>query len=166
MKQQICEEVLTVLRKILRSIAVQSKQLEQAYGITIHQLIIMNAIDVSVSGSMTIGEISKKVGLSQATVTEIIDRLERKELVARERSTADRRRVNVSLTGQGKKTLTSAPSPMQKNFEVSFVKLEDWEQTLILSSLQRLAKMMDAADLPAASLLVEEHPYPEAKGKE
>jgi hypothetical protein len=31
--------------------------------------------------------------------------------------------------------------------------LEEWEQSSILAALQRLATMMDAADLPAAAVL-------------
>ncbi len=42
---------------------------------------------------------------------------------------------------------------MQQSFINKFSQLENWEQTLVLSSLQRVAEMMNAADLDAAPLL-------------
>ncbi|MFQ5730019.1 MAG: MarR family winged helix-turn-helix transcriptional regulator [Waddliaceae bacterium] len=163
MAQKVCEEVLVVLRKILRAISMQSKQLEQAYGITTPQLLVMKTIHRI--GPLAIGSLSREVHLSQATVTAIVDRLERKKLVQRERSSIDRRRVNVLLTDLGKETLSSAPSPIQEAFERAFSRLENWEQTLMLSSLQRVASMMDATDLPAAPLLVEDPQLPGDDGK-
>ena len=39
------------------------------------------------------------------------------------------------------------------NFVEEFGKLQDWEQTLILSSLQRIATMMEAKEIEAAPIL-------------
>jgi DNA-binding MarR family transcriptional regulator len=149
-----CEEVLITLRKIVRAISLQSKQLVQLSGITTPQLLVMRAINRN--GPISIGVLSKEVSLSQATVTAIIDRLEKKGLVKRERSKKDKRRVNVEMTPQGLSTLETAPSPIQESFSQSFSRLEEWEQKLILSTLQRVAMMMDATDLPAAPVLVED----------
>ncbi|MBF6611914.1 MAG: MarR family transcriptional regulator [Chloroflexi bacterium] len=48
-------------------------------------------------GSLTAGEIATATGLSTASVTGLIDRLERKGFVRRVRDTEDRRRVIVEL---------------------------------------------------------------------
>lgn len=150
----MCEEVLISLRKILRAISMQSRQLSSKCGITTPQLLVLKALNAS--GTMSVGALSQKVTLSQATVTAIIDRLEKRQLVQRERSSIDRRRVYVSLTEEGQVMQQQAPSPIQESFSRAFAGLEDWEQTLILSTLQRIAGMMNATDLPAAPLLVED----------
>lgn len=152
MTDQMCEEVLIVLRKILRAISMNSKQLSSKCGITTPQLLVIKALKRL--GPVSIGTLSREVTLSQATVTAIVDRLEKKDLVKRERSDVDRRRVNVSLTQTGEVMLQKAPSPIQESFARVFSGLEDWEQTLILSSLQRIAGMMNATDLSAAPVLV------------
>jgi DNA-binding MarR family transcriptional regulator len=145
------DQVLVSLRQIIRAIDLHSKHLERESGLTGPQLLVMQLIGSS--GEITAGVIARKVSLSQATVTSIIDRLERKGLLRRERSTDDKRKVMVSLTEQGGKALEKAPTLMQESFINAFNRLEDGEQALILSSLQRVASMMNASDLDAAPLL-------------
>jgi DNA-binding MarR family transcriptional regulator len=99
-------------------------------------------------GPMTIGELARRISLSQATVTTILDRLELKELATRERDSRDKRRVYVAITEKARTILESHPNFLQDAFVRRFNALEDWEQTLILSSIQRLSAMMNAQDLP------------------
>ncbi|MEJ2258094.1 MAG: MarR family transcriptional regulator [Woeseiaceae bacterium] len=91
--------------------------------------------------------------MSQATVTRIIDRLERAGFVRREKSSTDKRVVNVCLTDTGRSKLESAPEPFQAEFLRKYRKLADWEQQMLKSSLLRIAAMMDAEDLDAAAIL-------------
>ena len=42
---------------------------------------------------------------------------------------------------------------MEDSFIERFNKLDDWEQSLLLSSVQRVANMMDANELDAAPIL-------------
>lgn len=148
---QTYDQVLVSLRQIIRAIDLHSKKLERESGITGPQLLVMQQIGTK--GEMTSGVIAREVSLSQATVTSIIDRLERKELLKRERSDTDKRKVIISLTEKGVQSLEGAPALMQESFVDAFNQLEDWEQSLILSSLQRLSDMMNATDLDAAPLL-------------
>jgi DNA-binding MarR family transcriptional regulator len=145
------EEVLVTLRQIIRAIDLHSKRLERESGLTGPQLLVMQ--EIGKAGEITAGVIAREVSLSQATVTSIIDRLERKACLKRERSADDRRKVMVSLTPEGAALLDKAPTLMQESFINAFNSLEDWEQALILSSLQRVAGMMNATDLDAAPLL-------------
>ncbi len=50
-------------------------------------------------GPQTAGEIAAHTGLTAASITSLLDRLEAKGFVRRERDTVDRRRVNVVLNG-------------------------------------------------------------------
>jgi hypothetical protein len=83
----------------------------------------------------------------------IVDRLERHGLIARVRDGADRRRISVTVTDEGHAVLDRAPSPLQERFRSQLGKLQQWEQTMILSSLQRMATMMDADELAASPVL-------------
>ncbi|WP_245537700.1 MarR family winged helix-turn-helix transcriptional regulator [Sediminispirochaeta smaragdinae] len=138
----ISYDVLVTLRRIIRAIDMHSKRLGKEYGLTGPQLMILKEIR---SGTdITIGHVAKKVSLSQATVTNIIDRLEKRGMVTRERSTLDKRRVIVRTTDKAEEILKTNPSVLQADFINSFQTLETWEQNLILSSLQRIATMMGA----------------------
>jgi DNA-binding MarR family transcriptional regulator len=145
------DQVLVSLRQIIRAIDLHSKKLERESGLTGPQLLVMQLIGTQ--GEVTSGVIAREVSLSQATVTSILDRLERKGMLKRERSTHDKRKVLVSLTEEGGRALQKAPTLMQESFIRAFNQLEDWEQSLILSSLQRVSDMMNATELDAAPLL-------------
>jgi DNA-binding MarR family transcriptional regulator len=148
---EIHDQVLVSLRQIIRAIDLHSKHIERESGLTGPQLLIIKLIGTY--DEVTSGVIAREASLSQATVTSILDRLERKGLLVRERSTHDKRKVMVSLTAEGKAALATAPTLLQESFIRTFSQLENWEQSLVLSSLQRVADMMNATDLDAAPLL-------------
>ncbi len=145
------EHVLVALRRVIRATDLHSKRLSKNAGLTGPQLLIMRTIrDL---GEVTIGTIADKVSLSQATVTTILDRLEHRQLVYRVRSTQDKRKVHAHLTESGADILSRAPNPLQEDFIKKFQNLHEWEQNMILASLQRVANMMDADDIDASPLL-------------
>lgn len=145
------QDVLVTLRQIIRATDLHSRKLMKACGLTIPQVVVLRAIHEL--GKVTVRNISKQVSLSQATVTTILNRLEQRHLVQRVRSERDRRVVHVVLTAEGEQTLANAPTLLHESFISRFEHLDDWEQTLILSSLQRVARMMEAEGLDAAPLL-------------
>lgn len=147
----VCDEVLIALRRIIRSIDLHSRYLVRQFGLTGPQLVILQ--ELLKLGEVSVGELSKSVSLGQATVTGILERLEKRGLITRHRSDKDRRRVLVRGTQECERLLDKAPPLMQESFIQAFSGLPDWEQTMILSSLQRLVSMMDAKSLNAAPFL-------------
>ena len=145
------DEILISLRRIMRATDINSQKLARESGLTTPQLLVMLAIEKE--GNPSTSTLARHIAVSQATVTRIIDRLERARLVGREKASQDRRVVNVSLTDAGRAKLAAAPTPLQASFLREYGKLEDWERHMLRSSLLRIAKMMDAEDLPAAAIL-------------
>ena len=145
------EEVLVSLRRVIRATDLHSKHLAKTTGLTAPQILLLQTIRNR--GEITIGELAAVMNLSQATVTTIIDRLEKRLLVTRVRSTADKRKVFAVLTESGFEVLKSAPIPLQDQFARQFEGLQEWEQTMIISSLQRVAHMMDAQNIDASPVL-------------
>ncbi|WP_344959773.1 MarR family winged helix-turn-helix transcriptional regulator [Zobellella aerophila] len=145
------EEILVALRQIIRAIDIHSRKLSKESGLTGPQLLLMQAIQDM--GDITMRELAQATNMSQATATTIIDRLEQKNLVRRERSQTDKRKVHAVLTDEGVAKLKTAPRPLQESFIKRFQALDTWEQNLLLSSLQRVSTMMNASDLDVAPLL-------------
>ena len=139
------------LRRIIRAIDLHSRLLVQQHGITGPQLIVLR--EIAATGSISAGDLAKRVSLSKGTVSGILERLEKRGLVVRQRSSDDRRQVHIQATDQGIAMLGSAPSPLQDQFVRKFSKLQDWEQSLILSSVQRIVCMMEAEDIDASAVL-------------
>ncbi len=160
----VCDEVLIALRRIIQSIDLHSRYLVRQFGLTGPQLVILQ--ELSKLGEVSVGELSKAISLSQATVTGILERLAKRSLITRRRSEIDRRRVLVQATSECKELLKNAPPPMQESFIKQFSNLEDWEQMMILSSLQRLVSMTDAKKIDASPFLTTGpiDPTPEKNG--
>ncbi len=144
-------EVLVALRRVIRATDLHSKHLAKTTGLTAPQILLLQAIRDK--GEVTIGELANDISLSQATVTTILDRLEKRELVYRERSTEDKRKVHAYLTKDGVSILKDAPMPLQDQFARQFNDLQPWEQTMIIASLQRISHMMDAQHIDASPVL-------------
>ncbi len=139
--KDLSEEVLVSLRQIVRAMSIHSKSLVKHYGLTSPQLLILQ--ELYHTNQISIGEIARRISLSHATVTDILDRLETKNLILRVRSNLDRRQVFIKITPKAKDIISKNPSLLQEEFLTEFNKLQKWEQYLILSSVKRIASMMN-----------------------
>jgi len=146
------EQVIAALRRITRAIDLHSRLLLQKNGLTIPQLAALQATQRL--QPITVGALARDIYVGPATVTGILGRLEKRGLVSRTRGDLDRRSVVVQLTDDGTKLAAEAPSLLQDRFHRELAKLQEWEQTMILATLQRIASMMDAEDIEAAPVLV------------
>lgn len=145
------DKVLIALRQIIRATELYSRKLSRVANLTTSQLLIMQTI--ASRGRVSMGDLADELSISQATVTSVLDRLERRNLILRERDSGDKRRVYTTLTEEGRVLVEHAPSALQDNFVSRFEKLKEWEQLLIISSLQRVAVMMNADGIDAAPVL-------------
>ncbi|MFS1523167.1 MarR family winged helix-turn-helix transcriptional regulator [Microbulbifer sp. 2304DJ12-6] len=145
------EEVLVALRRVIRATDLHSKFLAKTCGLTAPQILLLQTIRDK--NEVTIGKLANEVSLSQATVTTILDRLEKRNLVYRERSAQDKRKVHAHLTDDALEVLKNAPIPLQEHFTRQFSDLQEWEQTMIIAALQRVAHMMDAQHIDASPVL-------------
>ncbi len=145
------DEILVALRQITRAIDLYSKRLQKQTGLTTSSLLVMDAI--TRLESPTPSSVAKEIVLSQATVTNLVDRLESNGLVRREKSGTDKRSVNLELTEDGHEKLKIAPELLQTEFVREFRKLDAWEQHMLIASLGRIAAMMNAEELDAAPIL-------------
>lgn len=143
--------VLSAIRRLIRATDADSKRLARQTNLTTSQLLLLDLL--AEESPRTVGGIAERIGLAQATVTNMIDRLEEREFVTRQRSDSDRRQVNVLLTSKGAQMHAEAPTALQTRFLKNFSGLQEWEQLSILSALLRVAELMEARDLDAYPVL-------------
>ena len=110
-------------------------------GITIPQSLVMGTLIQH--GEMKITELSKKINLSNSTISGIVDRLEKNELVARVRSEKDRRIVFVKITPKFEEIHKGFYKLAQESFEelLSAGTTEEFEQ--IIEGLSALKKILN-----------------------
>jgi len=144
-------DILIALRRIMRAIDLHSKKLERSAGLTVPQILLLQALGEA--GCTPVSELARLINLSQATVTSILDRLGRKKLVVRNRDSADRRVVTVSLTPEGARCIEQLPALLQEDFVNRFDQLEPWEQSMLTAAVQRIAAVLDATEVDASPIL-------------
>ncbi len=97
---------------------------------------------------------ARDLGMDPASVTRALDRIEAKGLLRRERSTTDRRRVELVLTEQGRAVATQVPEVLCDVLNAHLAGFSDAECRQLVSMLQRMLLNGDAlrggAAAPAA----------------
>ncbi len=139
--QQYDLRILRALRRITRSIALHSRQLSAVSHITAPQLMCLRT--VIANGPLAATAISREIHVSPSTVVGILDRLEDKGLIRRERGREDRRIVFVSATEAGRSLAIEAPSPLQKHLADGLNALPELEQATITLALERIVELME-----------------------
>jgi len=146
------EEVLKSLRRIIRAVDLYSRRLVTQTGLSGPQLICLRQL--AVGGPMQTSHLADAVNLSAATVCGILNRLENRGLVIRERQSDDRRRVLVSLSEAGHDTVDNAPPALHDSFLFKLRALPERQQEAIHRTLSKIVTMMAADELDAAPILV------------
>ena len=106
--------ILTNIRKIVRSVNIESKRIEKSHGISIPQLLALIHLKNRDEYQCNIKELTKVLQLNSSTVTGIVNRLEKKGLVARLPKKDDRRVTNISLTSKGFELVEQSPVSLQE----------------------------------------------------
>ena len=130
------------LRRVFQVVNEFSKRAEKETGLTGPQLWAIKVI--SDSEVIKVSELARKMYLHPATVVGILDRLESRGLVARTRSTEDRRVVYVDLTEQGKDLVNQAPEVVQGVLVRGLEQLPKDELLTIADSLEQLVEIVGA----------------------
>ncbi|MBU5255377.1 MarR family winged helix-turn-helix transcriptional regulator [Tissierella praeacuta] len=97
-----CENVANIekhLRKVDYIIRRKGREILSDFNITVPQF---SALQILINyGDMTIGELSQKMALACSTITDLIDRMEKSDLVIRKKDEKDKRVVRVEVLPKG-----------------------------------------------------------------
>ena len=138
-------EIMQSLRRIIKSIQDYSQEVSNKFGITGPQLWVLKII--SGNENLSLGELSKRMYLHPSSITGLVDRLEKKGYVLRDRGQEDRRVIKVQLTSEGKKLVRKAPNPVQGKMIYGLRKLGKGKLNLIYNSIQELVEIMEAQNV-------------------
>ncbi|OGP92683.1 MAG: hypothetical protein A2156_04755 [Deltaproteobacteria bacterium RBG_16_48_10] len=147
-------EIMQSLRRMIKSLQDYSQMVYSHFGITGPQLWALKTIYQM--GSLPLGKLSEGMYLHPSTISGVVDRLEKKGYVARDRTEKDRRVVEVRLTPKGKMVVRRAPNPVQGKMIYGLRKLEKEKLNLICESIQELVRIMEAQDLKVTFFFDEE----------
>ena len=93
--------------------------------------------------AMSAGELAEATGLSSAATTSLLDRLERRGFVQRERDTVDRRKVLVRMTPEGEQVVGGLYGPLATDGSRGLAKFTDAELEKVLDFLGEATELVD-----------------------
>ena len=129
------------MKRVMASIIYQADKRLDAHGLTNAQWGPL--LKLSAAGACTVAELARWAQVDAGAMTRLLDRLEKKGLCKRVRSTEDRRVVQVALTLEGKEAIKEVPAVLA---EVMNAHLTGFSKSEWLALTDYLRRMVDTAE--------------------
>ena len=142
------QRVLKNFRIIFKSVQRHSAMVEAQCGLSGSQLWAM--WELLISPGLKVSDLSKAMAIHQSTASNLLDKLEKRELVKRERRGPDQRVVRLFLTPEGLKIINGAPRPAQGILNHTLLRLPDNALESLETGLADLVANMNLKDESAA----------------
>ena len=140
-RQRLETDFLLALRRAGSIMQLLGQMSAERIGINVTDLNCLNI--VALTGSMTAGDLARATGLTTASITGVLDRLEEGGFVRRERDPHDRRRVIVKLNaGPGLREIGPTFGPLLKAWRATAAGYSDDELRLLLEFQRRFEEIV------------------------
>ncbi len=150
--------ILINIRRIVRSLNLESKRILKEYGISIPQLLCLNYLSGKENYQSSVTEIARYLKLNLSTVTGIVSRMEKKGLLARLPKMGDKRVTPVALTSAGHKMLEDSPELIHDQLSRKLKQLSNEKLREIDRSLKTLVDYLEIDDMAASPMITIEEP--------
>jgi DNA-binding MarR family transcriptional regulator len=132
------------LRRIVRVLRESSRAVEEHVGVSGAQLFVLQAL--ADSSAVSLNELAERTLTHQSTVSVVVKKLVERGLVSRVPSEVDGRRVEITLTREGRALLKRAPGVPQRRLIEGIERLTPAERRQIAVLLHRLAETMRVSE--------------------
>lgn len=128
------------LRKIDYIIRLKGREILSDFSITIPQF---TALQVLINNKeLTIGELSQKMALACSTITDLVDRMERNQLVIRKKDEKDKRVVRIDVLPKGHEIMEKVLEKRIKFLDSKMKGLTEQQKLSLNEGLEHLYKSM------------------------
>lgn len=130
--------VLPLLRKRLLHMDV----VQAEHGIPLSHVQVLAML--SDGNSMSVSDISRRLGIAKPNITPLVDRLLERGFVQRQRDASDRRVVNVVITPEGAHTLSAIQDTIAEQIRLQAEHLSSAEFKELAEALESIARILSA----------------------
>lgn len=136
-------EILIRLRQIMHTINTESKRIDKNYGVSIPQALSLKFLRNCPQFQTSQNELRTFLKLNSSTMNGIVERLEKKGLIARMPKMGDRRKVQIVLTAKGDQLITSIPPLLHDRLNKNLEKLDAEAKKQMEIFLVQLSGLME-----------------------
>ena len=147
-KQQI-DVVSQKLRIVLKGVQAHSKKVAKPSGLSSAKLWTLHEIEEN--PGIKVSHLATALAIHPSTCSNMLDKLEEKQLILRERSKTDQRSVHLSITEEGRRYLAKGPQPNQGTLKSALAQLTSAQINQLDDGLEALVEALHEQD--AALLL-------------
>lgn len=138
--------IIDDLRRLFQVVNAVSKRAVRDTGLTGPQLWAIKTI--SEAAPLPVSDLARRMHLHPATVVGILDRLGKRKLIQRTRSTEDRRVVMIELTVHGEELVRRAPHVAQGLLVQGLEQLPATKKRTVAAGLRSLVEILGAEEIP------------------
>lgn len=136
--------VLNSFRTIVKSLRIADRAGLREHGLGASQIYVLH--ELQKESPLSINDLASRTATDQSTVSVVVASLIRKGLVVRERSEADARRLDLTLTAQGRRTVRRLPPPIQQSILDGVQQLPPARRKALAATLQELVRSLGIED--------------------
>lgn len=149
-RQDRMQNITKQLRILFRTVQAHSKTVERQCGLSSAKLWMM--WELSTNPGLKVSELARALTIHPSTCSNMLDQLEDKGLIRRDRSRTDQRAVHLFPTEKGTELLAMAPRPAQGTLSKALEQLSDTHLLHLEEGLNKLITSMQIKDKEAAML--------------
>lgn len=146
-------DTLAKFRLVINSTKRHYKWIEQQTGV--NGALVWALWELHQSPGLKVSEIADAMAIHQSTASNLLDKLQEKGLVKRDRSTDDQRVVRLFLTRSGKALIARVPQPARGLLQEALFRLPSDSLQRLNQLLDELLREMEPAGLRAPKKIVE-----------
>lgn len=158
----VIKDIVGSIRKLVRAVYLDSQKISRQFGLTGPQSIVLRLLWNN--GSMSSADLSRLMYVTPSNMTGIIDRLEKKDLIARARKEGDRRVALITLTDKGKSLSENIPDPIEKKFIKELSDLENDHVQILAMAMNQILNLVDVSGVEETPLEINQEAIPSARG--
>lgn len=145
--EKVIKEIVGSIRKLVRSVYLNGSKTSRRFGLTGSQSAVLR--NLVLNGPLSSAGLSRRLYVTPANITGIIDRLEKKGLVDRIRKPGDRRISLITLTEAGKHLSATLPDTIERKLVAGLADLESAEIQRLGRAMEQILQLVDAQDMEA-----------------
>src|SRR5262245_44990216 len=153
MRPDPTREVLDAIRRIVQTLRESSRKAERRAGLSGAQLFVLHKLAEHPGSS--VNELAAHTYTHQSSVSAVVTRLVEQGLVQRAASARDGRRLELTLSPQGRRMVSRMPDPAQFRLIASIEQLSPLRLRQLASTLREVADTL-TSDTGAPAMFFEE----------